>query len=136
MILLIHTADIENVFIALLRKGRFLAKKRFTARYQQSEKLLVGIEHMILRNKINLQEIKAIAVITGPGPFSALRIGVATANAFSWALKIKIIGIRLDEFKVIDELPAIIEQRLRRQKIGAIIEPFYDREPNITVKNN
>ncbi len=81
-----------------------------------------------------LKTLKGIVVVSGPGPFTALRIGVATANTLAWALNIPIVGYALDEFKDIQELAKIAENKIKKAKRGVIIEPFYGKEPNITLK--
>jgi len=134
MILIIHTADLKQVFLGLVENNKLVAKKIFSAQYHQAEKLLSAIDKMFKDSNRRLQNLKAIAVVSGPGPFTALRIGVATANTLAWALKIPVVGIKLSEFKNIDELVRVSSQRIKKAKAGTIIEPFYDQEPNITLK--
>ena len=134
MILIINTADQKKVFIGLVDKGELVAKKKFQAQYQQAEKLLVEIDKLLSKQTCKLASLQAIAVVNGPGPFTALRIGVVTANTLAWALKVPVVGIKLPEFKNIDELVKISEKKIKKAKVGAIVEPFYGKEPNITSK--
>jgi len=134
MILIIHTADLKKIFIGLIKEDKLIVKKKFFAQYQQAEKLLSAIDKMFQVSGYKLQDLKGIAVVPGPGPFTALRIGVATANALAWALKIPVVGIKLSEFKNPEELIKISKQKIKKIEIGAIVEPFYDQEPNITLK--
>lgn len=132
--LIIHTAAQKAVFICLVNQGIITAKKQFQAQYQQAEKLLVEIDKLFKTYSLKLITLKGIAVVTGPGPFTALRIGVATANTMAWALKIPVVGIKLIEFKDIKRLVEISEEKIKKTKAGSIIEPFYGKEPNITKK--
>ena len=134
MILIINTANQKQVFIGLVDKGRLVAKKKFQAQYRQSEKLLIEIDKLLKTKSCQPKVIKGIMVVNGPGPFTALRIGVITANTLAWALKIPVAGVKLTEFKNIDDLVKISEQKIRKVKVGSIIEPFYGQEPNITKK--
>lgn len=134
MILVINTADERKVFLGLLDRGKWLTRKEFLAQYQQAEKLLTEINKLLKKQACKLTDLQAILVINGPGPFTALRIGIVTANTLAWALKIPMVGIKLSEFKNFDELVKIAEKKVRKAKVGAIIEPFYGKEPNITVK--
>ena len=143
MILVINTADQKQVFIGLANKGKLVAKKEFQAQYKQAEKLLVEIDKLLSINNClprfageagQLTTIKGVAVVNGPGPFTALRIGVVTANILAWALKIPVTGIKLTEFRNIDELIKLIFRKIKKAKVGTIIEPFYGKEPNITKK--
>jgi len=135
MILIINTADQKQVFIGLVKKDKLVAKKKFQAQYQQAEKLLVEIDKLLSAKSYQLKAIKGIAIVIGPGPFTALRIGVITANTLAWALSIPVAGIKLTEFKNINELVKISEKRIKKAKVGTIIKPFYGKEPNITKKN-
>jgi len=147
MILYIDTSDAEKMTIALGKNGKVVAKRSLKAKYKQAEKLLPAID--ILLKKFNVQktlDIRGIAVVKGPGPFTALRIGVATANALAYAInkeqgtsnkttkrKISVVGISKDEYKDLDELMQKIEDKMKKAKKGSIIEPEYGKEPNITV---
>lgn len=134
MILIINTADQKRVFIGLINKDKLVAKKEFVAQYQQAEKLLTEIDRLLANQVCKLASLQTIIVVNGPGPFTALRIGVVTANTLAWALNIPVAGIKLTEFKNLEELVEISKQKIKKTKIGAIAEPFYDQKPNITLK--
>ncbi len=55
--------------------------------------LMPMIEQMLCEINLELHEISAIAVSTGPGSFTGLRIGIASAKGLSLSLKKPIIGI-------------------------------------------
>lgn len=57
-----------------------------------SETLLAGIDECLKNSQLTLEQISAIAVGQGPGMFTGLRIGVATAKFLSDALDCKLIG--------------------------------------------
>jgi len=134
MILLIHTADITNVYLGLIERGQIIAERKFKAQYQQAEKLLPEIDKLLLKKGIKLSNLKSFGVVAGPGPFTALRIGIAAANTLAWALGKPAFGVKLNEFTDEASLAKICELRSKKAKVGAIIEPFYGREPNITIK--
>jgi tRNA A37 threonylcarbamoyladenosine modification protein TsaB len=131
MILIINTADVEKIFLGLVSKGKLVAKKEFKARYKQAEKLLPEINKLLQAASCKLQAISGIAIATGPGSFTALRIGISTANTLAWSLNIPIIGLRLDEFSNKLNLAKMIETKSAKAKKGKLIEPFYGKEPNI-----
>lgn len=133
MILVINTADKENVFIALVG-SQYIFSKKFYAKYQQAEKLLAEIDKLLAKKKCRLSNLKAIAVVSGPGTFTALRIGIATANTLAWALKIPVLAIKLSEFSEDDSLVKLVIKKAKNVRKGKIIEPLYGKEPNITNK--
>ncbi len=57
------------------------------------ETLVPAIEFMCRHAQIELAEISVVAVDVGPGLFSGLRVGVATAKALAQALRVPTIGI-------------------------------------------
>lgn len=127
MILTIDTTRGDSVLISLVGGKKIVAKKSFLAPRSQSEKLLPAIEKIIKSNGFDLRQIKKIKVANAGGPpkvgvasgFSALRIGVVTANALAYALGVPIEG-----------------SHKKAKKTGKIqvVVPRYDREPSITAK--
>ena len=135
MILYINTSDEEKVALALGKAEKLIAKREFKAKYRQSEKLMPAIDLLLTKTKIKLSDLEGVVVVNGPGPFTATRIGVTVANALAYGLNIKIAGLRADEFDNIEETVSGGWEKLSKTKKGKIIEPVYDREPNITIKN-
>lgn len=141
MYLLINTAERDNIQIILAKNDQRFVVKNIKAIRRQSEKLLPTIEKILLENKISLGKLMGIGVVSGPGGFASLRIGVVTANTLAYALKIPIVAVRLDEFKSNDELVKNILKKLAvksKSKFNLaknIVLPHYGQEPNITIKN-
>ena len=128
---MINTADSEQVFIGLLHGGNWLAKKYFKARAKQAEKLLPAIEKMLQATSYKLQ---AISVVSGPASFTALRIGVVTANTLAWSLQVPIVSFKLTEFENLDELARLVSAKVKSGRSEVIVKPFYGSQPNITKK--
>ena len=61
--------------------------------------LAPAIDRLLRRLAIDVTELSAIALLTGPGSFTGLRVGVATAKAMAYALKIP--AIEIDTLDVI-----------------------------------
>ncbi len=58
-----------------------------------SEKIMALIEFVLAQSTIQKEELDAIAVTTGPGSFTGIRIGLCIAKAMAQALDIPCIGI-------------------------------------------
>ncbi|MBK8467127.1 MAG: tRNA (adenosine(37)-N6)-threonylcarbamoyltransferase complex dimerization subunit type 1 TsaB [Chloracidobacterium sp.] len=65
--------------ISLLRDGVEVANWIGKSDVSKAEDLLVNIDAMLTANDIDRQEINMIAVSAGPGSFTGIRIGIATA---------------------------------------------------------
>ncbi len=110
------------------------------ARFQQSEKLLPAIEKLLKKKKNSLKKIKGIIVVSGPGGFTSLRIGLATANTIGYAHKISVVGVKLPEG---DNCNCRLQEGmikegiklLKKAKKFKVVMPFYGQEPNITITN-
>lgn len=119
--LLIDTASKEEIVIALRAGGRQVARKRLIAPRRQAEKLLPLIDRILRNNDFVPADLKRLVVANRGGSFTSLRIGVLTANALAYALKIPVVSLSG-------------ETACRRQfSSHTIIEPDYDREPNIGI---
>lgn len=134
MILIINTADSDKATVALAKNGKIITKKIFQSKFKQAEKLLAEIDKLISKQKLTANKLKGIIVVSGPGPFTALRIGVVVANTLAWALKIPVVDVKLNEFDNLNKLAQKSQKLLARVKKQNIVEPFYGKAPNITSK--
>ncbi len=59
-----------------------------TVNYQKthSEKLLTAVDHLLSDVGLRITEMDAFGIVAGPGSFTGLRIGMATAKGFAQAL--------------------------------------------------
>lgn len=72
--------------VALCEEGKVLAEYNINMGMTHSEGLLPQLEQVLKRAKVNKEAIELLAVSMGPGSFTGLRIGLATAEAmaYSW----------------------------------------------------
>ena len=119
MILFINTNNDGGIKLALKQGSKSVAEKMFKAERLEAEKLLPAVEVLLKAKKINLKQIKKIEVANRGGSFTSLRVGVVTANALAYALGIDVEGNKKSKAK---------------NKKFSVVEPFYDREPEITVR--
>lgn len=95
--LAINTATrIESV--VLLKNKKILSEKTWTAAYDETEKLLPAITHLLKKAGVSFRSLNRIIVIAGPGPFSAVRIGVTVANLLAFLLAIPLFMIDAKTF--------------------------------------
>lgn len=74
--------------VVLFERKRCLGEISWSGARDETAKLLPTISRLIKKTKHDWSKLSGIIVVSGPGPFSALRIGVATANALAFALKL------------------------------------------------
>lgn len=118
MILYIDTTKNSKIEIFLKKGELTVAREEFEARFSQAEKLLPKIKEMLDREAIKLDFLKQIVVNSKGSSFTALRIGVVTANTLAYAL-----GIPVKNFAGENE----------GSKDMKLVRPEYDRDPDITL---
>lgn len=79
--------------IALLRNDILLAEFTLQIRKTHSEQLMPHISQLFEFAGLSLSDLQAVAVSSGPGSFTGLRIGLATAKALAYARRVKLIGV-------------------------------------------
>jgi tRNA threonylcarbamoyladenosine biosynthesis protein TsaB len=82
----------EQAGIALT-DGERLGLQVWPAGRQQTTAVLPAIEHILAQCAVSLDEVGAIAVATGPGSFTGLRVGVSLAKGFVLASERSLIGV-------------------------------------------
>ena len=90
--LLAIDSSTEQAGVALF-DGERVAEVSWSAGRSQTTSLLGEIDHLLRLHGIGLSDVGAIAVATGPGAFSALRVGAGTAKGLSLARDLPLIGI-------------------------------------------
>ncbi len=87
----IETAT-ETVGVAVRTPAGVQAEFTLTGRRRHVETLAPALEHVLAQLGIVPRDLGAIAVDVGPGLFTGLRVGVATAKALAQALGIGVLG--------------------------------------------
>lgn len=116
MILIIDTTEKDLVIISFVDKDKTYQQK-IRAHYQQAEKLLPSIVKMMSKLKITWSDIKEIKAQSKGGGFSSLRIGVLTANALAYALRIPVRSLNNSDLISFGGVQ--------------VVKPEYQSEPNI-----
>lgn len=109
--------------------GKKWRSKVMQKKYKQSELLLPTIQRFI-----NLSKLEGISVVTGPGSFSGLRLGIMLANTIGWVKHLPIVGLELKTEESWETWSKRALVKLKKAKPGRLVAPRYGREPNITVK--
>jgi tRNA threonylcarbamoyl adenosine modification protein YeaZ len=81
-----------------VKNGEILAEDSWKSEQNEAETLLPNIKKLLSNSNLIWQDLDKIAVIKGPGPFTALRVSVAVANSIAYALKIPVWGIPVQDY--------------------------------------
>ena len=96
-ILAIDTA-LRSVVVAVARlDGMPLAESTWVAGYRHGETLLPSIQRVLGEANVRRSRLRGLVVGTGPGAFTGLRVGLATAKGLARALGQPIFGVSTGE---------------------------------------
>ncbi len=96
-ILAIDTATAE-AFVALgSGDGTLLGADAWLAGHRHGEELLTRVDAILSLHGVCVRTLGAIVVGTGPGAFTGLRVGIATAKGLAVGLDIPLVGVSTAE---------------------------------------
>lgn len=79
--------------VAVWKDERILAEYSIDYKKTHSQTLLPMLEEIVRMTELDLSELDAVAVSAGPGSFTGLRIGSATAKGLGLALQIPLVEV-------------------------------------------
>jgi tRNA threonylcarbamoyladenosine biosynthesis protein TsaB len=78
---------------ALVQGDEVLGYRPLNVSGSYADALLPVIEDMLAQAGRRIQDLTAVGVTTGPGSFTGVRIGVATAKGLAWGLGCELVGV-------------------------------------------
>jgi tRNA threonylcarbamoyl adenosine modification protein YeaZ len=92
-ILVLDTATTHAVIALGTRGGELVDQRTWLAGYRHGEELLARIEALLADHGVAPGALGALVVGTGPGAFTGLRVGIATAKGLAHALGLPVVGV-------------------------------------------
>lgn len=119
LILNIDTAT-DHASVALCSNGNLLAIRDSDNQKEHAGFLHTAIGDLVREQKIVINEIEAFAVTSGPGSYTGLRVGMATAKGLCYALQkplicvntLQVMAFAANKFIVENKLPVAAGQLL------------------------
>ena len=100
--------------VALSKNGELVQLKELQEEgYSHGENLTFFIQEVLSKQGIQMRELAAVSLASGPGSYTGLRIGAATAKGLCYSLKIPLIAI--------DALTALTEIAIEKKHSGNMI---------------
>ena len=93
MISLLIDTSTSNLTVSIINNEEVLYKYQETILSDMSSKLLPIIDNGLKEHNLKLENIDKIFVVSGPGSFTGIRVGVTVAKTIAWALKKDIIPL-------------------------------------------
>jgi tRNA threonylcarbamoyladenosine biosynthesis protein TsaB len=85
------SADLCSAAVFFNENNTF--EENLTGKHVHSEKLLTTINGVLEKSTLTINDIKTIAISIGPGSFTGLRIGMATAKGLAFGVNLPIIPV-------------------------------------------
>lgn len=95
-VLHINTSDNKKTIIRL--SGEINDVYEFISLDHKTQVSLHMISEILKRNKVSLDFVQEVRVVTEMGSFTGVRVGVAIANALGFAKHISVNGLSLDRY--------------------------------------
>jgi tRNA threonylcarbamoyladenosine biosynthesis protein TsaB len=98
----------EACSVAVFKGSEMVAMSESAKERSHAEKITVLVAESLKNAKIEFSQLQAVAVSSGPGSYTGLRIGSSTAKGYCYALNIPLIAIpTLDAlaYQLIDKFP-------------------------------
>ena len=92
LILALDTAT-DKGSLALVSEDRVLLEYTLESHGTYLTRLMPGVAALLDQTGTNLIDLAAVAVSLGPGNFTGLRIGLATAKTLAWSLKCPLVPV-------------------------------------------
>src|SRR3569832_1939804 len=97
MLILAFDTSIAACSVALIRDAAILAATREVMDRGQAEALMPMIERVMESARASYRDLDRIAVTTGPGSFTGVRVGLAAARGLGLASEKPIVGVLTTE---------------------------------------
>lgn len=92
-LLLCIDSSTTHASVAVAKDGLLLGIKTNTSQKDHASFLQPAIHTLLQELGLTLKQVEAIAVTTGPGSYTGLRVGLASAKGLCFALNIPLIGL-------------------------------------------
>ena len=112
MLILAVDTSTEYCSVALLNNDELLQEINDEAPHSHNKKLFKNIDLILNSNKVDVNDIELLAIGSGPGSFTGLRVGMSAMKAISYATKIKLLPISSIEAVALEGLEYFEESKI------------------------
>lgn len=124
IIICIETSG-QTASVALAVEGVCVAVRESKMQKEHSAFIQPAIQEMLNYENVSFSEINAVSVSIGPGSYTGLRVGLATAKGMCYALNIPLITLG-----TLDIMAFVAHQSLTDQAEDYLIAPMIDARRN------
>jgi len=119
--------------VALSKGDYLLAELNLDSRKTPTEWLLAAIDDLLVKTGLTKNSLDAIAVVRGPGAFTGLRVGLATAKGLALALGCPLVGVSSLQCLAMQlpftQMPVCVMLDARKQEVYACLYRWESGSP-------
>jgi tRNA threonylcarbamoyladenosine biosynthesis protein TsaB len=93
MLILTIESCTDTSTLGLVRDGAVLGEAAFPSRHTLVKRMLPRLDWLLAESGLTKRDIEGIAVSSGPGSFTGVRIGAAAAKTLAWGLHVPLAGV-------------------------------------------
>jgi len=113
----------QPMSVAVVEDEKILMEQIINIKRNHSVQLMPAIDEALKQVKLTIEDIDRIAVASGPGSYTGLRIAITIAKSLAWAKDIELVGV--------SSLKVVAGNRFD-ENTGEMIIPIFDaRRQNI-----
>lgn len=106
----------QNCSVAIIENNQIIADIIYNEKSRQAEILFSLIQQIFSKTNLSYNKIDALAVTLGPGSFTGLRVGIASARGICLASDKPLIGVTTFEAM------AICDEAYKKHEINVILD--------------
>lgn len=129
MTLIIQTNVAGRISVWIVQGKKILTAHSITVEWHGSDRALTVVDQALKRQRVNIEAIKKIVVVRGPGSFTAVRTGLIIANTLATIIHIPVVGAIAKELLTEAD---VIRRSILRGASRKMVRPWYGKAPNIT----
>lgn len=92
-ILAVETSTMSGGVAVMDSAAGPVAEARLSVRAAHSERLMTGVDYVLSRSGLRVEDMDALAVAVGPGSFTGLRIGLAAVKGLAFATGLPVAAV-------------------------------------------
>ncbi len=133
MFLFINSLQEKKISLALFENPSHIKWFEEIIKNKSKENILAILDKAIKQSKKKIKNLQGIIIVNGPGSFVGIRIVLSVANTLGWVLSIPVKGVNISEGITNTDLIKKSWSQISKRKKYRAVQPFYNREPNITI---
>ena len=128
MTILAMDTSAKAASVCLASEEKIIGEFFINTSLTHSQTLVPMIEQLCEKSEVLMESIEAVAVNAGPGSFTGLRVGIATAKMFAWSVGAFLVGVDSLDAIAYELDAAFIFGQLPEDARGAMISVGLDAQ--------